>query len=305
MKLSKKVLAAFSMAAALAMAVSFTGCGEDDDETDPYGIVNGSNNNYWVGDKTEGYTNTESTTVRGFDSTTFNHAGGLVEVTFKDIATVKTNSTYDNSAGVMGLIWNLAGEAGSTKVTPIPETGLTFYIVGARCSRTGEVKGYISKYEGVTDLNATNFGAPTDASSQKPTSSTGNGTNGTTVGTTETIIKDFTGSTTVTPKDGNVTVWIYVSANKLSADNTKYDGTFTVKVLSKQPTINNNEIDETSITESDVLFEGTTPDSVENGVSKSDIQKKLGVYANVYPGANLRGTWKFNSTFLNAGVVEE
>ena len=142
MKLSKKVLAAFSVAAALAMVGTLAGCA-DDDETDPYGIVNGSNNSYWVGDKTEGYTNTENTTVRGFDSTVFNHAGGLVEVTFKDVATVKTNSTYGNSSGVMGLIWNLAGEAGSTKVTPIPDSGITFYIVGARCSNTGAVKGYI------------------------------------------------------------------------------------------------------------------------------------------------------------------
>lgn len=303
MKMTKKLL----LAAAVMMVASFgfMGCGPDDD--DPYGIVNGSNNDYYVGESVDvGYTNTSTETQRGYDTTTFKHAGGLVKVTFKDFATVAVNSEL-KAPGVMGLMWNLE-ETKASDSNPVD-----FYIAGVRCKSDGTVQGYVSKYEHVTNTQAYNFGAPVDLTE-------GDGTNGSTQGTKETEIVPFDGTTKLSADaNGDASVWIYVAPNaSTAADSKDFDGTFTVKVLKAEPEIEEveyttdggskvkqYEVKASSINASDVLFEGKTNDTKEGGVSRSDIQKKLGVYANVYQGGNLRGTWTFNNTFYAAEVIED
>ena len=73
MKLSKKLLAAFSAAALLACSALVTGCAEDDDDTE--GAISGSNKNYTVS-----YTNSGTDIYRGWNTTTFKHEGELVKL---------------------------------------------------------------------------------------------------------------------------------------------------------------------------------------------------------------------------------
>ena len=200
MKLSKKVLAAFSMAAALAMAVSFTGCKEEDDD-DENNMLSGSNNNYSIS-----YKNESTSVSRGYKTTTFKHLGSLCQMTM---------SADSANSGAMGYIWDL--ESNSERAEKDPRR---FFIVGFNYDGS-DIKPYVSLYKNVTDLQLQNFGA----TGQKET-----GANTTANGATE---KEYIalGSKKLTQKadnDGNIVLTVDVKEGTDASGN--YDGTYIVKI---------------------------------------------------------------------------
>ncbi|MBP5283180.1 MAG: hypothetical protein J6Y93_00750 [Treponema sp.] len=128
-------------AAALALSFGFMSCTEEDD---PYNMITEKNSTTWTID----HTNSDADTVhRGYKSTNFAHAGGLVNIHF-DSAT--TSSFGD---GVMGIIFGMKKNAEDSKAWD-------FHVVGVRNRKDY----YISTYTSVNDLQGSNFGATGDSS---------------------------------------------------------------------------------------------------------------------------------------------
>ena len=115
------------------MAVA--GCSIKDDE---FNMINEENSKLYTID----HTNEDADQVhRGYKSTNYAHAGGLVNIHFDSIST----GTYGD--GVMGLIFGLDGS----------KNARNFYVIGIR-----NIKDYyVSRYVNVSDLNGPNFGAKT------------------------------------------------------------------------------------------------------------------------------------------------
>jgi hypothetical protein len=134
LKFSKKVTAVVSAAALLASAFVFTSCTEEDD---PYNMITEKNSTTW----TIAHTNSDADTIhRGYKSTNFAHAGGLVNIHFDE---------YHSTApdGVMGIIFGLHSNATNSKAND-------FFVVGVR--NNGDY--YVSAYTNVTNLQGDNFG---------------------------------------------------------------------------------------------------------------------------------------------------
>ena len=142
MKISKKVLAAFSMAAALMMAVSVVSCKEEDDDDD-YGILSKDNKDSF----TINYTNDSDSVRRGYATTTNQYTGGLIKLTMDKASA---------NAGAMGYIWDLQNSADAAKRAA--KESRQFLIAGF--NYTGSVvRPYVSLYKDVTDIELQNFGA--------------------------------------------------------------------------------------------------------------------------------------------------
>ena len=277
MKLMKKALVAVSV---LALAsVIFAGCKKEDDD-DENNMISGSNNNYSIA-----YKNETSSVSRGYQTTTFKHLGALCQMTMK-----VTSSAPD---GAMGYIWDL--ESNSTRAVKEPRR---FFIVGFNYNdtATGKVAYYVSRYTNVTDIMEENFGT-------KLTSNPA-------------VEKEYIklNSTNVfTPtqdSSGNIVVTVNVYEGTYDADAADgtsykkgdYNGTFVVDIyngaVAKADLATATKADSVTIPAADIGY-------LSAGTSKSARQKNGAVYANVYAGKTLTGSWKYLDTYSEAEVIEE
>ena len=257
MKMTKKVL--LTAAVMAAAAFGFMGCAADDDENEMIEKVN--SDNYSIN-----YTNNDKLTSRGYNSTTLDHNGAVMEFNF-------TNSTANSGAGVLGFIWELDDKDGARQ----------FYVLGVRQDK-GIPSYYVSHFENVTDINADNFGTKLEknpAIEKLIDPATNKGGNATS--------NDFNKITDESwDKSGTVTVYADIAPVKGGYEIRFYKSELTAKNHSKDDAVGKT----ISIT-SDFATATTEPS-----------QKKLGIYANVYGNRTLTGSWKFVSTYKDAEVAD-
>lgn len=123
---------AYSVALVGIAALAVAGCSIKDDE---FNMINEENSKLYTID----HTNEDADQVhRGYKSTNYAHAGGLVNIHFDSIS----NGTYGD--GVMGLIFGLDGS----------KNARNFYVIGIRNKKDY----YVSQYTNVSNLNGNNFG---------------------------------------------------------------------------------------------------------------------------------------------------
>lgn len=335
MKLSKKVIAAFSAAAALAVAGTFVGC-SDDSEDDPEGAITGSNNNYTIAyDNPNGYKLDEvdpkanSTGVyRAWKRTANKHLGALTKITFnKGKKWENGNSTdvdADKNCGVLGFAWDLTGDTDSASET--------FNLVGVR-NNNGTFQAYVSRYFNVTDKQANNFGATTlDAKGENAAiAASAVATN---AGTYEWDISNgFINLTGITATDGVANVWVdvavveageggAVTSSKASAptkaiieSESPAVGSWVVVFYAESPKTNTSatEIDHVTIPAATAAKVGSGYTGEENVTWAETLKaqaiggsgKKQAVYGNVYKGFSVSGAWNYEDTYYADEVVEE
>lgn len=275
----------FGSALIATLAFGFTACSEDDD--DPNDMISGSNNNYSIS-----YTNSSADTSRGYKTTTFKHAGSLVQITMNS----------DSTKGAMGYIWDL--ESNSSRAVAAPRV---FCIAGFNYNYTaeGKVAYYVSRYKNVVDIEASNFGtdspityngtAYTAEENAKIALSTKN---------SFTPTKDSSGNVVVTIDVYEDGVWSWNDA-KTERKYTSYNGGYVVEIYDGAVTLSEiangtaTAVDSTSFTASELGY--TVSDSSKSVVS----QFNGAVYANVYANSTLNGSWKYLETYKSADVVEE
>lgn len=326
MKLSKKLLAAFSVAAMLVTALSVTGCKKDDDDDDPVGAISGWNNSYKLSyDNSNGYgteTDSKSTAAgvyRAWKRTNLKHLGALVKVTLQ---TGKDTEKAGKNSGVMGFAWDLQGNSDSDSATE------TFNLVGVR-NNNGQLQAYVSRYYNVSNKLALNFGA-TDVNVKKLDSE-----DFATIPTVASELDVSNGIVNVTgyPEiTGNeAIVWIDVAAKPKTADEQKKCGTVRTRATSEYTSaaigswvIAIYNVDPENLVETGTaplkvfVIPGATDSRIGSGYAEtaneskgiqafdmSKSQKRQAVYANIYKGHTLKGEWKYPATYKFDEVVEE
>jgi hypothetical protein len=270
MKLSKKILAAFSAIATLAMVGTFTGCSDEDDVNE---MISGSNNNYSID-----YTNeaTDLTSVsRGYKTSDLKHAGALVKINFE--------STSGNG-GMMGFIFDYEKNDGKAN----------FSIIGVR--QDGAY--YVSQLYNITDLGAKNFGA-TALTGTDLTTAIANGTacEKEIVAWSNTYPEELSNFTT----DKSAYLWVIQSedGSNYKIYNLTEDMATSVEVKDS----NNGTLVYTDATQGDV----TLPPEIATITTDytAQTQKKYGVYANVYASSSVKGTWTLLGSYKEANIVED
>lgn len=248
MKMTKKVL--LTAAVMAAAAFGFMGCAADDDENDMIEKVN--SDNYSIS-----YTNGDSKVSRGYKATTLKHEGAVVEFKFTNAKNVGTSE-----GGVLGFIWEL-DETASKR---------SFFVLGLR-QNNGVPSYYISKFTGVTDITAQNFGAPDGDYA-------GNGAK------EQVLVKAFTPLGNGFNTETEVTVY---------ADIAPRVGGYDVKFYK-------SETDAQKKT--NAVGNSVSVDSSIAETGKNPPQKNLAIYANVYGGKTLTGSWKFVNVYKDAELAE-
>ena len=297
MKLSKKVLAAFSMVAALAMAVSFTSCADEEDEN---GVIEVSGNKATVN-----YTNESSTEyARAFRTLKQDRTDATCKITI-DRAKSKGNG------GVVGFMFNES----KAKVTDddIAEgkeaidagylTGVTaaqlealkgkeyydFSIAGIGLvqpvSTSSKVRGYVSVFD-LVDPSSLESGKnfldllgddaeSVNVTKDKVSTADSNGW---------VVINDYTAT------DNVYTIYIKMAVQTDGSIKLDYykDSDYTNNVLNDSAT----------------ALQSITIDAEDTGLdSKKD--GGIGFYANVYSSSTLVGSWEFFALDGNAIAIEE
>ena len=319
MKISKKLLAAFSVAAMLVTALSVTGCKKEEDDDDPVGAITGSNNNYAVnynntlgyGTETDKKDSSLSGVYRAWNRTTFKHQGALTKVTLK-----KGNSAAGKNAGVMGLAWDLQTSKGEDAASDA--TSETFNVFGIR-NLNGTLQCYVSRYFNITNKQANNFGA-TNSSTTNPATLPSTPTEYDVSGGFQTLWSAGSGE--------EVSVWVDVfaklSSSSLNSDDeglplsktilgTDYTnaaaGSWFVVFYNADPTAeaNANTL-QTAGNNKTFVIPAKTASAIGSGYDSTmttSTQKKQAVYANVYKGGWLNGAWQYQKTYHLDEVVEE
>lgn len=271
MKFSKIILGS----AILAMAMGFVSCSDDDD---PYNMISGSNNHYSIN-----HTNDTDQVQRGISSTVFKHAGGTLIVSFDTVnSTYEADATGGKRAGVMGIIFDLEEENGKKN----------FCVIGMRSKgkNSADIDYYVSRYENVTDLQASNFGATTSATVGEPKETV--------------VIPAFNGNFAGTLSNGIASVLVYITQEAPKNENDKT--TYKVYLLDPATKLNSDGIpvDEDGKTPLDLT--SATPAASVSSKSNTQItdQKKLSVYANVYQGQTLVGNWDYQGTYKQVSLEE-
>ena len=148
MKMVKKVLFGLALGAAV---FSFAGCGDllsglgegenkkVDKEVDEEKEITGTASRKDVSAANDG-----DSAKRIYTSTTLKHSGALVRATFKNPTEISTSK--------MGLMFDLKAN---------PNGGNDFYIIGLNPNKN-VANFYVSRMQGVTDFQASNFGAVTE-----------------------------------------------------------------------------------------------------------------------------------------------
>ena len=268
------------MSGALVAALAFgvMGCKAEDDD-DELKALSGSNNDYSVDFKNEG-----NDVYRAYHTTTFKHAGALCQVTM---------NTSNGGKGAMGYIWDL--ESNSTRAEKEPRR---FFIVGFNYDYTekGKVAYYVSRYSNVTDIEAINFGAPSNGAEE------------------EEYIKLNATNVCVPTIDANgdltMTFDVYEDGEFTVDENgkkkyTSYNGGFVVDIYNGKIETADlktaNKVKSVKIPAADVGYK-----TAESDVTKPICNQKQGaVYVNVYQGYTLKGKWYYADTYKAAEVVED
>ena len=276
MKIMKKIAAVTIAAAAL---FAFAGCSEDDD---PNEMITGSNSKYEID-----YTNTTEVTSRGYHSTAYKHAGAAVQLDFENVS-------KNADAGVMGLIFDLEEKDGVK----------SFNVIGVKTNNAdGELGYYVSRFENVTDIQAENFGTKLKENPAKETvyAPKAGGTFGKANG-----VKNA-------EKDDTITVYAYAiekkaeaagtdSANKSYKANEYIYEVYLINNKVAKLDGNGNLVDEEG--KSVALADSNCVATIATGYTSLE-QKKLAVYANVYKGKTLKGTWTYRGDYKEVGVDED
>ena len=294
MKLSKKVLAAFSMAAALAMASTFVACTEDDD--DDFNLISKDNSDNF----TINATNDTGSVQRGYKTTSLKHSGALTQITM--------NKACANS-GAMGYIWDLESANSDGTYSRAAKDTRRFLIAGFNYNGS-VVKPYVSLYKDVVDIQANNFGA-TGTTQKETTAATAVGdakeTEYLKLGekllsvTPDTSTGDFVITLDVY-EDGN---WTWNEA-KTKRVYTSYNGGYIADIyvgaLTLAEVAAKTSADATAtIKAADLGYITETSNTAKNIVK----QQTCAVYANVYAGKTLKGSFKYTETYAADEVVEE
>ena len=295
MKLSKKLIAAFSVAAMLVTALSVTGCKKDDDDDD---MIQGSNKNYSINvSASEVNTDEKAAANRGYKSTTFEHRGELVRFTF--------NNSKDDG-GVLGFIWDL--ENNKEKLSDGEKVNnRNFFVLGLATNYLdGKIQYYVSKYYNVRDISARNFGAHDGKDTVKYTEEKA------AAGTTceNDLSKGF--KDLVSTSAEKVVIWadIYPTVNNTQthkAGATDPEASFTggwsidfYKGTADSETLGEKIGDTFTIDPKDT---GYVAGSASSGTKIP--QNYLAVYANVYKDKALNGAWFLKHDYYHDDVVEE
>lgn len=274
MKFSKILLAAALLTASFALA----SCADDDD---PNSMISGSNNNYAID-----FTNDTAEVSRGYNSTNLKHSGALVKISFE-----KASTDSQTGEGVMGMIFDLKdSESG---------TGKDFAVIGFQNKQ--EPAYYVSYYKNITDLQANNFGATLSA----------------TEGPTETSIVNGSGGFSNVPNntadtaDGGLTFYVYfalfnTATNVSGPASYKYN----VYVLPKSVVDTVKEINGTTgklvdSNNSDISIDSYKVATINDVSYDRFEQNRFAVYANVYAGKTVKGTWQIIDDFKAADVVAD
>lgn len=302
MKISKKLLAAFSVAAMLVTALSVTGCKKEDDD-DPVGAITGSNNNYSVNyNNTNGYAadtvndkkSGSSGVYRAWNRTTFKHQGALTKVTLK-----KGNGAAGKNDGVMGVAWDLQTSKGEDAASDA--TAETFNVFGIR-NDAGTLKCYVSRYFNITNKQANNFGAAETSTANPATVPTGafeyDVSNGFqplwSAGTGDEVsvwVDVFAKLSSSTPNSNDE--GLPLSKTILGSDYTNAAaGSWFVVFYNADPTVEANANTLQTAGNKTFVIPAKTASAIGSGYDSTmttSTQKKQAVYANVYKGGWLNG----------------
>ena len=278
-----KKIAAITIAAAALFA--FAGCSDADD---PNEMITGSNKNYEID-----YTNTTEVISRGYHSTAYKHAGAAVQLDFENVS-------KNANAGVMGLIFDLEEKDGVK----------SFNVIGVKTNNAnGDLGFYVSRFENVKDIQDENFGAwkKTDEKGNVVKDENGNEIKGP---ATETVYAPKSGTfgtaqgVKSTEKDDTITVYAY-AIEKLNETKQKYE----YKVYLLNDNVGKLDSDGNLVTEDGkaINLSGVEPVATipTEYTGSQPTQKKLAVYANVYNGKTLKGTWTYRGDYKEVGVDED
>ena len=269
MKIMKKIAVAVF---AGAMVFGLASCGAGDD--DPNNMINGSNKVYTID-----YTNESKDVSRGYNTTAYKHAGAAVQLDFE-------NASNTVGGGVMGLIFDLEEKDGAK----------SFNVVGVKTNdANGELGYYVSRFENVTDIQADNFGTKLKEKNKK-----------------ETPYAPKTGGTfgkangVKNAEKDTITVYAY-AIEKLNESTKKYE--YKVYLLYADTQIGKLDKDGNLVTEDGKAIDlsGVEPVATipTEYTGSQPTQKKLAVYANVYDGKTLKGTWTYRGDYKEVGVDED
>ncbi len=275
MKMVKKILLGLVVTGTILV---IAGCKMQDD---PENAITGSGSNYKVD-----YENTKSEEYRAYESTSLKHAGALVKITF--------DNPEECANSKMGVIFDLKENADN-------KNAKDFYIIGLGSSKSSSYDFYVSKYTGIVDIQAKNFGASTDAAAGEPKE-----------------VEYFKLSNS-NIKNLPSTFYVYCKAN--------IKGEYEFALLKGEPTdgkeMKINDLDLTDLPQGVSLID--LPKTAINGCSvsgnigkianaieipesgkESDIkQNRIAVYARIDANATLKGSWKFCGTYQEAEEIEE
>ena len=269
MKLSKIL---FGVVAAAAV-MGFVSCGD--------GIIGGGKK------YTINYTNDSDDIYRKYNDTALKHAGGLVKVTFKGgDEGCKNTSNHDYGTGMMGTIFGFEDSVDENA----PAGAHDFYIMSI--SENGNY--YVSKFVNIKDddLEKSNFGATTV--------STINTTSGEPQEKVYVTLNSTNQTTLLTDGDDKI-IYLYERA--------LIDGSYDYAILK----LTEEQVEEFAIEDYKTsgsyigtkVIQGNIPNAFTAVDSESKLtQKKLAVYANVYPKNTLVGEWYYMDTYKEAEVIE-
>ena len=269
MKILKNIAVA---ALAGAMVFGLVSCGAGDD--DPNNMINGSNKVYTID-----YTNESKDVSRGYNTTAYKHAGAAVQLDFE-------NASNTVGGGVMGLIFDLEEKDGAK----------SFNVIGVKTKdANGKLGYYVSRFENVTDLQADNFGTKLKENPAKEIKYAPKG-------------KDTFGVATGVKNEEKDTITVYAYAiEKLNESTKKYE--YKVYLLYADTQIGKLDKDGNLVTEDGKAIDlsGVEPVATipTEYTGSQPTQKKLAVYANVYDGKTLKGTWTYRGDYKEVGVDED
>ena len=305
MKLSKKVIAAMSAAALLAMAGTFVACSDDDDDDPEGAITKVDSDNYTVDyDNSEGYGTDSDTksgslgTYRAWARTSLKHLGALTKITFK-----KGDADAGKGSGVMGFAWDLKqGTALADGDDEDNTKPLTFNLLGLR-NNNGTLQYYVSRYYNITDKQKTNFGVESANSTKinpesEPTAAT------------EWIVEDIKALSGVDLSGETADVWVEIVAvgdthgsdeiKALDEYKNASDGAWVVAIYAKDPSQNQD-----TVAIGKVVIPAKADGAIGSGYDAKPSQSKQAVYANIYKGHHLVGAWEYVDTYAADEVVED
>lgn len=306
MKLSKKVVAAFSMTAALAMAMSFVGCKDEEDEN---GVIEVSGKKATVN-----YTNESSTDfARAFKTLNLDRTDATCKITID-------RAKSSGNGGVIGFMFNeKKDKVDDDDITEMKAALSEGYISGVTEAQIDSLKGkeyYDFSIAGIgltqpasnkvsTDSNARTYVSvfeavdPSSLSSGKDFTSilaAAKDSSGNAIAAEKAdVTKEQTGSSWVTLSDYEASDNVFTVYIKMAVQD---DGSIQLDYY-KDSDYLNNVLNETA-----TAVKTITIDADDTGLTKKD-DGGIGFYANVYASSTLSGSLEFFDLAGNAIAIEE